>query len=168
MAAITVSEPVTSFRELPGVVWTPILTQDPVNPSVLSPASQPYDRTFWGYGPMPVGGFFELNIGVSGPVKVIVASVESGQTSATVFEKVGTQFFEPVAASGGTYQVQITNEGTNPVEILTGSNVIAQQRVTSYQTVYPYATWGSLTAALGVVLLVVGFLAKPKKRLSKR
>lgn len=168
LAAVAVTKPVTSLRDIPGAVWTPILSPDPANPSVLSPASQPYSSAGpWGYGPMPIGGSFALNILVSGPVRVTVSSITGDLTSETVYDEVGTSFFEPVAASGGTWEVRITNEGTSSVEVMSGSNVIGQQRVTSYETVYPYVGWGSLVAALGVVLAVVGAVAKSKKRVSK-
>lgn len=169
LAAVVVTKPVTNLKDIPGAVWTPIQSQNPANPSVLSPASEPYNRAGpWGYGPMPIGGQFALNILASGPVRVIVASVSSDQTLETVYNKFGTSFFEPVPASGGTYQVQVTNEGTSSVEIMSGSNVFAQQRITTYETSYPYVGWGSLVAVLGVALVIVGYISKPKKRLSKR
>jgi hypothetical protein len=169
LAVVVVTKPVTNLQDIPNAVWTPILSLDPANPSVLSPASEPYNSAGpWGYGPMPVGGSLALNILASGSVRVTVASVTSEQTLDFVFDDVGTSFFESVAASGGTYQVQITNEGATSVEIMSGSNVTAQQRVTTYETSYPYVSWGSLVAALGVVLVVVGYISKPKKRLSKR
>ena len=168
LAAVSADEPVTSLNDLPDAAWTPILSQDPANPSMLSPTSQPYSRTLWAYGPMPTGGSFRLNIRTSGPVRVTMASVASQQGLNVVFDEVGTSFLESVYASGGTFQLQIENEGTNPVQILEGSSVIGQQRVISYQTVYPYVAWGSLTAAFGVLLIVVGYFAKSKKRVPKK
>ncbi len=169
LALVVVTKPVTSLRDISGAVWTPIESQDPVNPSVLSSASGPYSQAGpWGYGPMPVGGQLALNVMASGPVRVIVASVSSDQTLEIVYDETKASHFEPVPASGGTYQVQITNEGTSSVEILGGSNVFAQQRITTYETGYPYVGWGGLVAVLGVALVVVGYVLKPKRKLSKR
>ena len=169
LVEVVVTKPVTSLKDIPGALWTPIQSQDPAHPSFLSPASQAYSRAGpWGYGPMPVRGSFALNILVSGPVRVNVASVASDQTLETVFDRVGTSFFESVPASGGTYQVQITNEGASSVEIMSGSSVIAQERVTTYEVAFPYTSWGVLILVLGVALVVVGFLSKSKKRLSKK
>jgi hypothetical protein len=167
LAVFSTRESYTTAEELS--VWYPIYTQNPADYSTLSPASEPYNRTFWGYGPMPFNGLLELNIATTGPVRVLVSFIVGQDVVDVVYDVTGTMFEgKSIPAGGGTYQVEIRNEGSESVRIYSGSNVRAMADKTDYVTVYPYTNLGGLVAAVGVILLVLGLVIKPRRKARKR
>lgn len=169
LTQVVVTTPVTSLKDISGAVWSPIVSLDPDHPSLLSPASGLYDHAGpWGFGPMPFDSVFALTISTSGPVRVTISSVASDYSLDTIFDHVGHSFSESVHVGGGTYQIDILNQGSIPVEILSGSKVVGQQRVTTYERVFPFISWGVLVVIAGIALVGFGFLSKSRKRLSKK
>lgn len=122
---------------------------------------------------MPEGSFFELNISASNTLRLrigtLVHNEDTGEDFLTnlVFDQIGTRFIQQVVAGGNnTYQVEIKNEGTSLVSIW--GNILAKKAVVTYQTVYPYASLGTLAVLTGSASMIYGFLTKPKKRPGKR
>lgn len=125
----------------------------------------------WALG-MPEGSFFELNVSASDAVRVRIGTPihdeYTGEVVLTnlIFNQVGTRFTQRVAVGkSGTYQVEVKNEGTTPVNIW--GNVFAKKIVTMYYpTVFPYSSLGTLVVLGGLASLIYGVLTKPKKRRS--
>jgi hypothetical protein len=141
---------------------------DDIGPSTIEPQTGPS----WTLG-MQNGSFFELNVLASGWVRVRIGTPvydELNQISFltnTIFDLVGTRFTQRVAVGeGGTYQVEIKNEWTTPVNI--SGRVFAKKIVTIWQTVYPYSLVGFANLWLGTLVMTIGVLTKPKKRFSRR
>lgn len=121
----------------------------------------------WGLG-MPERSFFELNVSASGTVRVRIGTpiyiAYTGEIVLTnlIFDQVGTGFTQKVEVDkSDTYQVEIKNEGTTPVNI--SGNVFAKKIETIYQTFYPYLSLGTLVVLVGLASLIYGVLTKPKK-----
>jgi hypothetical protein len=122
---------------------------------------------------MPEGSFFELNISASNTLRLRIGTLVHNETTGEdfltnlVFDQVGTRFVQEVAVGGNdTYQVEIKNEGASIVSIW--GNVLAKNAVVSYQTVYPYASLGTLALLTGSATMIYGLFTKPKKRPGKR
>jgi hypothetical protein len=120
---------------------------------------------------MPEGSFFELNVSASDAVRVRIGTptynedTEEVVLTNLIFNQVGTGFTQRVAVGGsGTYQVEVKNEGTTPVNI--SGNVFAKKIVAIYQTVFPYSSLGTLVVLGGLASLIYGVLTKPRKRRS--
>jgi len=91
----------------------------------------------------------------------------SGGTKNAVFNQVVTAFDDRVNAGPGTWQVDIVNEGLTPVDIVPGSFVVAKESLSETRVGYPYSLYGTFVALLGVVVLVVGVVSKPKVKRKK-
>lgn len=138
---------------------------DPIR-SPLNPPPEPYNSTFWGRL-MHKGWWFELNLSSSNPVRVTVSPMTQEGPATPIFNQVGTIFTQKVKTGAtDTYQIDIKNEGTSPADIL--GNVTAKEEITTYRTVYPYATPATLIAFAGATILVFGVLTKPKKLKSRK
>lgn len=122
---------------------------------------------------MPDGSFFELNISAANALRLrigtLVHNEDTGEDLLTnlVFDQVGTRFDQQVAVGGNnTFQVEIKNEGTSIVSIW--GNILAKKTVVIYQTVYPYASLGTLAVLTGSTSMIYGVSTKPKKKHVKR
>lgn len=147
-----------------------VLTKwDDIWPSTLNAPPNPRNSTFWG-SYVPRGAWVELDLSFSGSLRVTVSGVQqTGQTTTPIFDELGVFFDDKVAVSGGgTYQVDIKNEGSSSVDIDPGSSVAVKQNVGEYRASNPYLVPGTLTACVGVVVLVVGFVTKPGRARRKK
>lgn len=146
-------------------VWT----WDSIYPSTLNPPSEPDNSTFAGTY-LANGCWFELDLSFSGPVRVSIYAMEQGEAGmVSMFNEVGERFTQKVWASGGgTFNIEIRNEGSFAVDIATGSQVVAKRNVTTNLVLYPYRSIGVLVALVGLCLLLFGLVAKgrPKPRRS--
>ncbi|TET21057.1 hypothetical protein E3J74_00685 [Candidatus Bathyarchaeota archaeon] len=131
-------------------------------PPTLNPPSESLNRTFWGrymYGDM----WFEFDVSSSHPLRLTVSILEYSPTPwmTTIFNEVGTSFTGNVTTvGGGTYQIDIINEGPNAVDLW--GNVKVMQEETKDHQLYPYATPGTITALIGAAVLFAGIYIKPK------
>jgi len=138
---------------------------DPITPSKLYPTNV----TGWAFMLTSSDGtFLELNIVASDVVRVrigILAPVsEEGAWEKLVFNDTGTRFTQRITiAETDANFLEINNEGTNIVNISGDIKKIGNIR----QTLYPYLGLGTLAAVFGLILLIYGVSAKPKKRRSK-
>ena len=126
----------------------------------------------WGLG-IPEGSFFELNVSASDKVRIRIGIPVYVEEEAKmiltdlIFNKVGVYFSQKVEVNkSGTYQVEIKNEGTNPVNV--SGIIFAKRLMVFHQTVYPYSSLGYPLVFGGVILLIYGILNKPKKRHMQR
>ncbi|MGB9853300.1 MAG: hypothetical protein ACPLRY_00615 [Candidatus Bathyarchaeales archaeon] len=141
---------------------------DPIKPSIL----HPQNITGWAFMvKIPNGTFLQLNISASDVVRVRIGTLTTNATGGTVFkdllfDNLGTRFTQRVsiAGIGSNSYLEIKNEGGRPVNISGNIKKIGDIQKTSN----PYLGLGTLTAFLGLVLLIYGILAKPKKRRPKR
>ncbi len=138
-------------------------------PSTLNPNGL---ATTWALE-MQDGSYFELNVSASDNVRVRIGIPTTNQGTTeivlrnVIFDQVGTRFTQEVAVSeSSTYQVEIRNVGTTPVNIW--GNVSAKKIVIIYQLVYPYSSLATLVLLGGLASLIYGVLTEPKKRRSKR
>jgi hypothetical protein len=108
----------------------------------------------------------ELNITASDVVRVRIGIIMLGAGeqeiwTILVFNDTGTRFAERVAIAGtGADFLGIKNEGTDNVTLSGDINKIGNRS----QPVYPYLGLGTSVAISGLILLVYGISAKPKKR----
>jgi len=131
-------------------------------PPTLNPPSESLNRTFWGRY-MYAGSWFELDVSSSHPLRLTVSVLEYDLTPwmTTIYNDVGTSFTGNVTTvGGGTYQIDIINEGPNAVDLW--GNVKAMEEETEDYQFYPYATPGTITALIGVAALFAGIYIKPK------
>lgn len=138
---------------------------DPITPSKLYPANE----TGWAFmrTSKSNGTFLELNITASDVVRVrigfIFAGIGGEETwTKLVFNVTGTRFTQKVEIIGtGADFLGIKNEWQNKTISLSGDiKKIGNIR----QTSYPYLGLGTLAAVFGLILLIYGVSAKPKKR----
>lgn len=136
---------------------------DPIKPSELYPMNQ----TGWAFMELTSDGtFLELNISASDVVRVrigiVVPDVYGEPTLENVrFNDTGTRFTQRIAiAEINANFLEIKNEGTNVVNISGNIKKMGNIRRTSY----PYLGLGTLAAVSGLILLIYGVSAKPKKR----
>ena len=139
---------------------------DPITPSKLYPTNE----TGWGFMINASDGtFLELDIVASDVVRVrigIIAPNVYGEETwpKLVFNDTGTRFTQRITiAETDANFLEINNEGTNIVNISGDIKKIGNIR----QTLYPYLGLGTLAAVFGLILLIYGVSAKPKKRRSK-
>lgn len=140
-------------------IWPPTL-----NPQGTGPV--------WGLE-LQEGSFFDLNVSTSDAVRLRIGTPafnnDTGEQLLTnlLFNEVGTHFTEKVVVSrNGSYEVEIANEGSVPVDIW--GNASARKILETYQTVYPYSLSGTLVALGSFFGLVYGILTHPKKRHATR
>jgi hypothetical protein len=125
----------------------------------------------WGLD-MREGTFFELDLSASDTIRVQIGTPTATSPSGymltnIIFDQAATNFFQNVTvASDSTYQVQITDGAATPVTV--SGNVTAKSILTTYQTLYPYSSYGTLVALGGLASLTFGILSRPKKRVHKR
>jgi len=139
-------------------------TWDPVGPSPLDPPPDPDNSTLWGVYIPGGSSWFDLNVSSSDRVRLTISVIEHLDTPALIpfFDQNGTSFAQRVPISGsGTYQIDIKNELTSPAHIW--GNVFVKQELTMSRAVYQYAAFGTPIAFLGMVVIVVGVVAKPRK-----
>jgi hypothetical protein len=114
--------------------------------------------------------FLELNITASDVVRVRIGIIMLGAGeqeiwTILVFNDTGTRFAERVAIAGtGADFLGIKNEGTDNVTLSGDIKKIGNRS----QPVYPYSGLGTLAAIVGLILLIYGVSAKPKKRRFER
>lgn len=132
---------------------------DPITPSKLYPTNV----TGWAFMLTSSDGTsLELNIVASDVVRVIVGILTPVETwEKLVFNDTGTRFTQRITiAETDANFLEIKNEGTNIVNISGDIKKIGNIR----QTSYPYLGLGTLAAVFGLILLIYGVSAKPKKR----
>jgi hypothetical protein len=135
---------------------------DPIYPRELYPTNV----TGWAFMELTSDGtFLELNITASDVVRVRIGIIVPVDEEATLenltFNDTGTRFTQriAIAETNATY-LEIKNEGTNIVNISGDIKKIGNIRRTSY----PYLGLGTLAAVSGLILLIYGVSAKPKKK----
>lgn len=134
---------------------------DPITPSKLYPTNV----TGWSFmGLTSDGTFLELNINASDVVRVMIgtlAPTEEETWERLLFNDTGTRFTQRITiAETDANFLEIKNEGTNIVNISGDIKKIGNIRKTSY----PYLGLGTLAAVFGLILLIYGGSAKPKKK----
>jgi len=119
---------------------------------------------------MSRGTFLELNISASDTVRVRIGVpvydkfIHEMVLKNITFSQVGTNFTQKVEISeSGAYQVEIKNEGTNPVNVW--GSVSAKKTI--HQTVHPYSSLATPIVLGSLVSLIYGVSAKSKKRYIK-
>jgi hypothetical protein len=138
---------------------------DPITPSKLYPTNE----TGWGFMINNTDGtFLELNIVASDVVRVRVGTLAPAEEEIwekLVFNDTGTRFTQRIAiAETDANFLEINNEGANIVNISGDIKKIGNIR----QTSYPYLGLGTSAAVFGLILLIYGVSAKPKKRRFKK
>lgn len=140
---------------------------DPITPSELYPPPHQEAATGWAFMALkPRGTLLELNITTSNATRVrigtIIADVHGEPTLVNlIFNHTGTRFTQRITiAETDANFLEIKNEGTNVVNISGDIKKIGNIRRTSY----PYSELGTLAAVFGLILLIYGVSAKPKKR----
>lgn len=124
-------------------------------------------KSFFFASEMEEGAFFEINISASDNVKVKVGNVGRGPfgetiTTNPIFEDYGRNIVQRINVTRkDTYQVEIVNEGVEPIT-LSGA-LSAKKTVRVIETLHPYASLGTLVLLAGLGVLTYGFLAKPRK-----
>jgi hypothetical protein len=139
-------------------------TWDPIIPSELPRNNE----TGWAFMRTETSNatFLELNITASDVVRVrigiiILSEGEQEFWAKLVFDDTGTHFAERVAIAGtGADFLGIKNEGEDNVTLSGDINKIGNRS----QPVYPYLGLGTSVTIFGLILLVYGVSAKPKKR----
>lgn len=139
-------------------------TWDPIIPSELPRNNE----TGWAFMRTETSNatFLELNITASDVVRVRIGMIVLGAGeqeiwAKLVFNDTGTRFAERIAIAGtGAGFLGIKNEGTDNVTLSGDINKIGNRS----QPVYPYLGLGTSVAISGLILLVYGISAKPKKR----
>jgi len=137
---------------------------DPIKPSKLSPQNS----TSWVFMIKTLDGtFLELNVSASDVVRVRIGNYTIAEVTGEVlwetlvFDQIGTRFTQRVAIAGtGADFLEIKNEGANIVNISGNIKKIGNIR----QSFHPYLGLGTLAALFGLILLIYGVSAKPKKR----
>lgn len=136
---------------------------DPITPSKL----YPQNVTGWLFmAKTSDGTFLELNITASDVVRVRIGTLTTNVSGEATWEKLifnhtGTRFTQRVAiAETDANFLEIKNEGTNIVNISGDIKKIGNIR----QTFHPYSGLGTIAALFGLILLIYGVSAKPKKR----
>ena len=137
---------------------------DPITPSKLYPTNV----TGWAFmlTSKSNGTFLELNINASDVVRVIIGILiadVSGEPiwAKLIFNDTGTRFTQRITiAETNANFLEIKNEGTKIVNISGDIKKIGNIR----QTLYPYLGLGTLATVFGLILLIYGVSAKPKKR----
>jgi len=117
---------------------------------------------------MRIGMWFQLNVSASDSVRLVISVLQQeDQSMQAMFNSSMSIFTQKVTVGGtGTYQVDIVNENQYEVEI--SGYVDARENVTKNNVFYPYSTPGTLLALVGIVVLIVGALTKPKRIPKKR
>jgi hypothetical protein len=138
---------------------------DPITPSKLYPTNE----TGWGFMINNTDGtFLELDITASDVVRVRVGTLAPAEEEIwekLVFNDTGTRFTQRITiAETDANFLEINNEGTNIVNISGDVKKIGNIP----QTSYPYFGLGTLAAVFGLILLIYGVSAKPKKRRFKK
>ena len=136
---------------------------DPITPSKLYPTN----ATGWAFMELTSDGtFLELNVSASDVVRVrignLIANVSGEPTWAKlIFNDTGTNFTQRITiAEPYANFLEIKNEGTNIVNISGDIKKIGNIR----RTFHPHSGLGTLAALFGLILLIYGVSAKPKKR----
>lgn len=140
---------------------------DPIKPSIL----YPQNITGWAFmADISQGNFLELNISASDIVRVRIGTIIANATEGYIwkdllFDNYGKRFNQRVSIAeiGVNAYLEIKNEGERPVNIYGSIKKIGDIQKKSN----PYLGLGTLTLLLGLILLIYGLSAKPKKRKSK-
>jgi hypothetical protein len=107
-----------------------------------------------------------LNITASNVVRVRIGTLGPNPSDEPIWQRLvfndtGTRFIQRISIAD-TYAnfLEIKNEGKDVVDISGDVEKIGDIR----QTSYPYLGLGTLTAVFGLILLIYGVSAKPKRR----
>lgn len=133
---------------------------DPITPSKLYPTNV----TGWSFmGLTSDGTSLELNITANDTVRVMIGTFDPDYQTfeKLVFNDTGTRFTQRVAiAETDADFLEIINERNDNVNISGDVKKIGNIRKTSY----PYLGLGTSAAVFGLILLIYGGSAKPKKK----